>query len=176
MIELLNAIQAETGKEGHVTSGHRCPDHHAYVDPASFNKGAKHMIGAQVSFYVQGAEDHPEAIIALLMEFYKKNPRYRGIAAFEEFKRDDKHEADISTPPWFNRKFSLNYIREEKAGILISAIPIPISAFRYGSIAMSMNKLTIAGIKPNVIIDGSFVAFLTFLDKLSYFWRMFFLL
>lgn len=104
LIELLNAIQAETGKKVIVTSGHRCPDHHAYVDPASFNKGAKHMIGAQVSFYVQGAEDHPEAIIALLMEFYKKNPRYRGIAAFEEFKRDDKHEADISTPPWFNKE------------------------------------------------------------------------
>lgn len=103
LIDLLNYIQAETGKRVVITCGHRCPDHHAYVDPAAFNKSVKHMVGAQVAFYVQGLEEQPEAVINTLMAFYKKDSFSKGNADYEEFKREGK-ESDVTTAPWYNKE------------------------------------------------------------------------
>lgn len=104
LVDLLNYIQTVTGKKVIITSGHRCPDHHLYVDPSAFNRSVKHMIGAQVSFYVEGLENRPEAVIDLIMAFYKKDLRYRKDPSYQEFSREAKVEGDISTPPWVNKE------------------------------------------------------------------------
>lgn len=114
LIELLNYLQIETEKKVVITCGHRCPDHHTYVDPTTFNKGYKHMIGAQVSFYVQGMEDRPEAIVALLIDFYKKHPRYKNIKEYEEFKRYNKPDTDVSTPPWMNKEIFVKLYKKNE--------------------------------------------------------------
>lgn len=114
LIDLLNYLQMETGKKVIVTCGHRCPDHHTYVDPSSFNKGYKHMIGAQASFYVEGMEGRPEAIVALLMDFYKKHPRYKGKKEYEEFHRYDKQDTDVQTPPWMNKEIFIKLYKKNE--------------------------------------------------------------
>lgn len=111
LIDLLNDIQAVTGKRVVITCGHRCPDHHQYADPASFNRAVKHMMGAQVSFYVRGMENRPEAVVDLLIAFYKKDPKCKGNPSYEDFKRETKKEGDISTPAWYNKEIFIKLFK-----------------------------------------------------------------
>lgn len=99
-IDLMNHVQASTGKRVVVTSGHRCPQHNIYVDPSPGNQSSKHMIGAEVSFYVQGMEIQPEKIIQILIDYYalSKEPE------FKNFARYDKVATNVSTPPWYNKE------------------------------------------------------------------------
>ena len=76
LIELLNEIQATTGKPVTITSGHCCPAHNKYIDPSPKNQASKHQIGAEVSFYVPGLEGKPEGILSCIEAFYKSQPRY----------------------------------------------------------------------------------------------------
>ena len=103
LIELTNYIQEETNKKVVITCGHRCPEHNTYSDPSPSNQYSKHMIGAEVDFYVQGLEDHPEQIIALIQKFYQTNLRYKGQKDYD-FKRYEKSDANVATPPWFNKE------------------------------------------------------------------------
>lgn len=124
LIDLLNYIQLKTGKRVVITCGHRCPDHHAYVDPASFNKAVKHLIGAQVSFYVQGMEERPESVIALMMAYYKNNPKYQGDVAYEEFKKEQS-ESDVSTQPWLNKEIFIKLYRSTEGRDFDQRHPYP---------------------------------------------------
>ena len=104
LIELLNEIQASTGKPVIITSGHCCPSHNKYIDPSPKNQASKHQIGAEVSFYVPGVERNPEIILNIIFAFYKSQPRYAAEKkAYAEFERYDK-ETDVSTKPWFNKE------------------------------------------------------------------------
>jgi hypothetical protein len=99
-IELMNHVQMATGKRVVITSGHRCPQHNLYVDPSPSNQSSKHMIGAEVSFYVQGMEYQPEKIVKILTDYYKafKEPEYRN------FERYEKGSTNVSTHPWYNKE------------------------------------------------------------------------
>jgi hypothetical protein len=103
LIDILNWIQLNTGKRLIITSGHRCPEHNSYVDPSPKNHCSKHMIGAEVSFYVQGMENDAEKIVQKILDFYKNQPRYRGQKEYEIFYRYDK-ETDTAIQPWFNKE------------------------------------------------------------------------
>ena len=85
LIDLLNEVQAKTRGKVVITCGHRCPVHNAYADNSSYNQNSKHMIGAEVDFYVQGLESPPEEVFELLMSHYKENPRYQEEKAYSEF-------------------------------------------------------------------------------------------
>lgn len=107
LIELLNEIQASTGKPVIITSGHRCPSHNHYIDASPKNQASKHQIGAEVSFYVAGLENTPDPILNAIFAFYKSNPRYTGEKkAYAEFERYEK-ETDVSTKPWFNKEIMI---------------------------------------------------------------------
>lgn len=108
LIDVLNYIQLKTGKRVVITSGHRCPEHNTYVDSSPANQYSKHLMGAEVSFYVQGLEEHPEASIKLIQEYYKGQKEY------EEFKRYEKPDTDVSTQPWYNKELFVKlYTRKE---------------------------------------------------------------
>ncbi len=94
LINLLNFVQEKTEKRVVITAGHRCPTHNAYCDYTPYNWGSKHMLGAEVDFYVEGMEEQPEAIIKILMEYYPE----------EEFTRFKSEGLNISTPPWYNKE------------------------------------------------------------------------
>lgn len=115
LIDLVNYIQETTAKRVVITCGHRCPIHNTYADPSSVNQYSKHTIGAEVSFYVQGLEEHPEQIVKIIHNFYKITPRYAGKKEYEEFKRYEKSDTNVSTQPWFNKEIFIK-LYEKKEG------------------------------------------------------------
>lgn len=116
-IELLNYLQEKTGKRVVITSGHRCPEHNTYVDPSVENQYSKHMIGAEVSFYVQGLEEKPEVIVRLLQDYYKQQPGF-------EFERYQK-ETNVSTLPWFNKEVFIKLFKAHEGRNLDNRHPYP---------------------------------------------------
>ncbi len=96
LIELLNYIQEKTLKKVVVTCGYRCPIHNAYAEKD--NPTSKHMIGAEVDFYVEGMEYRPLDVIAYLMQFFQD--RKEDVL----FSRYDKQDAHVATPPWYNKQ------------------------------------------------------------------------
>ncbi|MBS0605261.1 MAG: DUF882 domain-containing protein [Verrucomicrobia bacterium] len=114
LIDLLNYVQAKTGCKVVITCGHRCPVHNAYSDNSSYNQNSKHMIGAEVDFYVQGMEGRPEEVIRILMAYYKEMSLYKGEKQYQEFERLSKGELNVSTPPWFNKEILIKlYTKNE---------------------------------------------------------------
>lgn len=104
LIDLANEIQAATGKPVIITSGHRCPQHNRYVDPSTTNQFSKHLLGAQMSFYVAGLEQHPEVILQTIFAYYRSHPRYASERkAYATFERYEK-KSDVSTKPWMNKE------------------------------------------------------------------------
>ncbi len=104
LINLLNYVQAREKKQVFITSGHRCPEHNRYNDPSTKSQYSKHMIGAEVSFYVQGRENNAESIVTLLQEYFLKNPDYHDLPEYKEFQRWEKPNLDTSTFPWYNKE------------------------------------------------------------------------
>ncbi len=89
-----------------ITSGHRCPVHNAWIDPAPKNIGSKHVIGAEVDFYVDGMESQPDALVNLIMEFYTNHPRYKEKKEYLTFLRYEK-ETSTSTKPYYNKEICI---------------------------------------------------------------------
>jgi len=109
LIHLLNYIQEKTEKQVIITTGYRCPQHNAYADPSSYNWGSKHMLGAEVDFYVKEMEEKPEAIIELIKEYYREKE-----SEYKMFLRFEKENLNISTRPWYNKEIFVKlYLKEE---------------------------------------------------------------
>lgn len=123
--ELLNYIQKKTKKRVIITSGYRCPAHNLFSDPSTYNKTSKHMIGAEVDFFVQGLEDKPMQIVSLIEEFYKENPRYSGKADYEKFQRYEKEDTNVSTKPWYNKEVFIKVFNEQEGRDADNHHPFP---------------------------------------------------
>lgn len=98
LLKLLNHVQNKLQKRVVITSGYRCPDHNTYVDTSPSNQASKHMIGAEVDFYVQGMEQRPLDVVQVLLDYYKDQNEYA------QFTRYDKPDAVVSTNPWMNKE------------------------------------------------------------------------
>ncbi len=118
LIRLLNIVQEQTQKRVVLTSGHRCPQHNAYVDPSKFNQMSKHMIGAEVDFYVKGLEENPEKVIQVLIDAYK------GRDSLENFTRYSK-ETDVSTLPWMNKEIFIKLYKKKEGRNVDNRHPYP---------------------------------------------------
>lgn len=125
LIDLLNYIQTQTGKRVVITCGHCCPDHNAYLDPSPANQASKHMLGAEVDFYVQGMEQQPEKVIDLLFAYYHEQPKYKGLIEFEEFKRYDKEDAKSGVPSWFNKEIFIKLFKKHQGRDFDNRHPYP---------------------------------------------------
>lgn len=111
LIDLLNAVQDQTGRRIVITCGHCCPTHMLYLDSSKANQTSKHQIGAEVDFYVEGMEEQPQKIVDLLLDYYKKTARYQGRKEFE-FKRYEKGDTNTTIPPWFNKEVFIKYFKK----------------------------------------------------------------
>lgn len=125
LIELLNEIQAKTNRQIIITCGHRCPQHNLYADPSSKAQASKHMIGAEVDFYVQGYEYQPEIIIKYLLDYYKQSPSYKGKEEFQTFIRYDKGDLDVSTFPWYNKEIFIKLYKKNEGRDFDNRHPYP---------------------------------------------------
>ncbi|MES2345571.1 MAG: hypothetical protein V4494_06520 [Chlamydiota bacterium] len=112
LIDLLNYLQQKTGKKVIITCGHRCPTHNTYADDSTLNQSSKHMIGAEVDFYLEGLEYSPESVINLIMEFYKTAPFSKGKKDYEEFLRYEKSDTNVSIPPWYNKEIMIKLYKK----------------------------------------------------------------
>lgn len=127
LIELLNYIQAQTGKHVVITSGHRCPEHNAYSDPTKENQYSKHMVGAEVSFYLQGWEGYPSQVVTLIQQYYKE--KYTN-ADFTEFHRYEKSDTNVSTPPWYNKEVFVKLFKANEGRDMDNRHPYPYLAIQ----------------------------------------------
>lgn len=103
LINILNFLQERLDAPVVITCGHRCPQHNRYSDPSEYNRTSKHMIGAEVDFYVQGYESRPEEVISAILEFYQK-PEYQKKESYQRFERYTKKDLNTKTPAWFNQE------------------------------------------------------------------------
>lgn len=114
LLDLLNYIQTKTGFPVVITCGHRCPDHHAYADLSSYYANSKHMIGAEVDFYVVGLEKKPQDVIDLIIAYYKETEPYRRSTEYAKFQRLDSVKLDLRTAPWYNKEILIKLYQENE--------------------------------------------------------------
>lgn len=69
ILEKLNLIQRELGRQVLITSGHRCPIHNIYCNPTGTAVFNKHLVAARVDFIVQ--TDSPEEVVDILRRHSK---------------------------------------------------------------------------------------------------------
>ena len=125
LIDLLNYLQAKTGCKVVITCGHRCPVHNAYADNSTYNQNSKHMIGAEVDFYVQGMESRPLDVIKILMQYYQETEVYRKEKAYSEFERLEKGVLNVETPPWFNKEVLIKLYQKTEGRDFDNRHPYP---------------------------------------------------
>ncbi len=112
LLDLLSFIQQKTGCNVVITCGHRCPSHNTFADPSAFNQTSKHMIGAEVDFYVQTRENHPEKVVDLVMQYFKDAPFYKGKKEYTTFERLDLKQTNVSTSPWYNKEILIKLYKK----------------------------------------------------------------
>lgn len=125
LIELLNYLQTKTGKKVVITCGHCCPEHNLYLDPSPANQFSKHLLGAEVDFYIQGLEQQPEKVIEYILSYYRETPKYKGLKDFEEFKRYDKGDTNVVTMPWFNKEIFIKLVGKAEGRDFDNRHPYP---------------------------------------------------
>lgn len=125
LIDLLNYIQAKTGKRVVVTCGHCCPEHNTYLDPSPANQTSKHMLGAEVDFYVQGMEQQPNNVIELILSYYQEQFKYKGLKEFEEFKRYEKEGKNLGHSSCYNKEIFLKLLKKNEGRDFDNRHPYP---------------------------------------------------
>ncbi len=125
LLDILNYIQMKTARPVVVTCGHRCPLHQSYADGSVYHMASKHMIGAEVDFYVSGMEERPLDIVDLIMEYYKETETYRGRAEYQRFSRLDSVKFDVETTPWYNKEILVKLYRKNEGRDLDNLHPYP---------------------------------------------------
>ena len=123
LLDILNYIQKKTHKKVVVTCGHRCPLHNEYADSSSLNRTSKHMIGAEVDFYVQGMEERPMDVIDLIFAYYRE--KNKGDQKDTSFYRYQKEDTNVSTPPWYNKEIFIKLYLEHEGRDYDNRHPYP---------------------------------------------------
>lgn len=101
LIDLLNYVQEKTERKVVITCGHRCPDHNLYADASIKNQSSKHMLGAEVDFYVKGMENKPEEVLKLIFEYYEKNTED---PSYQKFLKSTSGESGSRGVSWYNKE------------------------------------------------------------------------
>ncbi len=122
LIELLNYVQKQTHAKVVITCGYRCPIHNAYADPSTYNQHSKHMIGAEVDFYVEGFENRPEEIIEILLRFYEKSAKTNKNLQFSRLKQQT---LNVVTPPWYNEEILIKLYQANEGRDFDNQHPYP---------------------------------------------------
>ena len=125
LLKLLNYLQERTGKHVVVTCGHRCPEHNLYADSSKANRMSKHLIGAEVDFYLEDMEEQPQEIVNLLMDYFYSRPEYEGGEEYLHFQRYTKGDTNVSTLPWYNKEIYIKLFKANEGRDLDNRHPYP---------------------------------------------------
>jgi len=107
LLDLLNFVQGELKAKVIVTCGHRCPAHNRYVDPSKRNSMSKHMMGAEVDFYVEGYQRKPFEVVKALMQYYNQHEDFKDIIPFTRFAKSNNAVSKLKNPAWMNREIAI---------------------------------------------------------------------
>ncbi|MEC7838556.1 MAG: hypothetical protein VX777_00800 [Chlamydiota bacterium] len=121
LIDVLNFIQEKTSHRVIITSGHRCPEHNTYVDASKDNLYSKHMIGAEVSFYVESLENDPMQIIDIIRDYYKNV----NDSDYTDFRRYEKDNTNVRIPPWYNKEIFVKLFQKDEGRDFDNRHPYP---------------------------------------------------
>lgn len=113
LIDLLNFLQEKLERPVIITCGHRCPAHNLYADLSKKGQTSKHLIGAEVDFYVEGFENEPQAVLDVLFSYYKE-PWLRSVMV-----------AEASTPSWYNKEVAVTLFRSTEGRDFDNDHPYP---------------------------------------------------
>ncbi|MCB1084549.1 MAG: hypothetical protein KDK60_00425 [Chlamydiia bacterium] len=113
LVDLLNYLQETLDKKVVITCGHRCPDHNLYADPTKKGQTSKHLVGAEVDFYVEGLERDPQVVIDALLAYFN-----------EPLKRSNSL-TEASTPSWFNQEIALTLFLKNEGRDIDNSHPYP---------------------------------------------------
>lgn len=83
------------------------------------------MLGAEVDFYVQGMELQPDAVVDLILGYFREQAKYEGLSDFQEFKRYEKPLQNVSIPPWYNKEVFIKLIQKHEGRDLDNRHPYP---------------------------------------------------
>ncbi|MCB1114715.1 MAG: hypothetical protein KDK62_08160 [Chlamydiia bacterium] len=125
LIDLLNYLQERAKKRVVITSAHRCPDHNTYVNSAPSNQTSKHLIAAEVSFYVQGYEEMPESIVRMIQDYYQTDSQVKDDRRYTVFTRYEKEDTNVSTPPWMNQEIFIKLFKKDEGRDFDNRHPYP---------------------------------------------------
>lgn len=142
LLDLLNYIQQKTEKKVVVTSGHRCPKHNMYLDYSPSNWSSKHMLGAEVDFYVEGMEKEPMVIVFLIQHYYQETPPFLNAAEFTTFHRYEKPDLTLKTPPWYNKEVFIKLYLENEGRNIDNQHPYPYISIQVRHDRNSNTKVT----------------------------------
>jgi hypothetical protein len=121
--EILNFLQSTLQKPLTITSGHRCPNHEQYIDLEHKTASSRHLIGAAVSFLLEGTENSPERIVNEIKRYYELNPLFSGKKEYVEFTRTDT--SDTSTQAWSNKEIMIKLYLPSEGRNLDNRHPFP---------------------------------------------------
>ena len=113
LIDLLNFVQEKTGKKVIITCGHRCPNHNLYADPSKRARSSKHLIGAEVDFYVEGLEFAPKQVVEVIGKYYDT-----------DFLCSNSLSS-ASTPSWYNKEVAITLFLETEGRDFDNHHPYP---------------------------------------------------
>ncbi len=111
LIDLLNYLQQKTKKPIIITCGHCCCEHFIYAGLRKSAHNSKHLIGAEVDFYVRGMEYSPEIIVEHIFSYYKENLLYKNMKEFINFERHIKNENNLKIIPWYNKEIFVKILQ-----------------------------------------------------------------
>ncbi|MCH9631046.1 MAG: hypothetical protein S4CHLAM37_10590 [Chlamydiia bacterium] len=131
LIDLLNYIQEKTQKKVVITCGHRCPIHNVYADASRKNQSSKHLVGAEVDFYVQGMEQCPKEVVDIIISYYESQEE----KAYKSFSRYTSADTDVSTNPWYNKEIFIKLYNKNEGRDFDNSHPYP-----YISLQMRYDK------------------------------------
>lgn len=75
---------------------------------------SKHMVGAEVAFYVQGLEQQPLAVMDMLQSYFEQSTRYRSLQGYAPFQRYEKESCGVATAPWCNKEIFIKLFRHNE--------------------------------------------------------------
>lgn len=125
LIDLLNYLQNKTLKKAIVTCGHRCPTHNIYSDRSPLGRVSKHMIGAEVDFYIQGMEEEPEKVIEFVVQYYREKSEYKNDLEYQRFIRYQNEDAHTRIQPWYNKEIYMKIVGADEGRDFDNRHPYP---------------------------------------------------
>ena len=120
LLDLLNYVQATLKKRVVVTCGHRCPTHDHYSTLTQSK--SKHMMGAEVDFYVEGSQEKPYEMIQAIMQYYHTSERTRDKLPYTHFSQT---QSSLKNPSWMNREVIIRLYEKDEGRDWDNSHPYP---------------------------------------------------